>query len=193
MTLITSLSSLHLCVPEKQWVCLHWSYAFCYLGMWFCKNTWVTNSALWCWWHIWKSFSSARSYWAVQSEALANDLQIWLFCRSSNKHENNLAYSRIFYIDSPHYRMPANLMLPKIMQIHLPLQWQELSRAEHFCSQGCATLQSNSIMIRNVKKHHTLHPVVGSCLGVASLAAFLHLQFIPDSKIMTGARRSWFL
>lgn len=48
-------------------------------------------------------------------------------------------------------------------------------------------------MIRNVKKPHTPHPLVGTCSGVVSLAAFVHLQFIPDSKITTGARRSWFL
>lgn len=39
----------------------------------------------------------------------------------------------------------------------------------------------------------TPHPVVSSCLGVVNLAAFLHLQFIPDSKNMTGAGRCWFL
>lgn len=48
-------------------------------------------------------------------------------------------------------------------------------------------------MVRECEKLLLPHPVVSSCLGALSLAAFLHLQFIPDSKNMTGARTCWFL
>lgn len=85
--IITGCSFLRICVLENQrmFVCSEVMHSVIW-WKWFCKNMWVINSVLVCCWHILKTFSSAKSYWAVQSEALANDLQVWLFYRSSSEH-----------------------------------------------------------------------------------------------------------
>lgn len=98
----TSCSSLHICVPEKQ---REFALELCtllfrdvvlqkHVGNKYCSFVLLT--------HL-EGFFFCHIYWAVHSEALANDLQIQLFYRPSNEQGMNLAYSRMtFYIHSSH-------------------------------------------------------------------------------------------
>lgn len=140
--------------------------------MWFCRNTWVTNRVLLCCWHIWKSFSSAKSHWAVQCAALANDLQIRLFYRRL------MNTGRIFQNGSLH--SSSSLEDACSSAASQGNANSDRSSAEQFCSQGCATLQSIPATVSNVT-NPTL-PTQCSATGAACLAASSQLHFIPDRK-----------